>query len=84
MAQNKVKVNYSGKMVDGTPVEIDTTLEQWNEYHLKDKSYIKLKAVVTEIVRIDGEYDKDGNPVYVVKSSQVAAISSPEELRKRE
>jgi hypothetical protein len=40
--------------------------------------------VVTEILRIDGQYDADRNPMYVVRSSNVVAISSPEGLRRQE
>jgi hypothetical protein len=43
-----------------------------------------MKLVVTEVLRIDGQYDPEGNPAYLVKSSNVTAISAPDELRRKE
>ncbi len=56
--------------------------EHWNEYLVDDGTVIRLKLVVTEVLRLDGQYDQEGNPAYIAKSANVVAISAPEELRK--
>ena len=57
--------------------------EHWNEYLLDDGTVLKLKIVVTDVVRVDGHFDQSGNPVYVVQSTNVVAVDAPDELRRR-
>ncbi len=56
--------------------------EHWNEYVCDDGTLIRLKPVVTEILRVEGEYDPMGNPVYVVQNVNVTHVEPPENLRK--
>jgi hypothetical protein len=76
-------VQFQGREVDGTPVSATQSNEHWNQYLLEDGSVVKLKLVATEFVRLDGVYDPEGNPVYLVKSTNVTAIEASDELRKR-
>jgi hypothetical protein len=39
---------------------------------------------MTEILRIDGLYDSDGNPAYATKAQNVLVVNAPEELRKKQ
>lgn len=78
----KKRVPYGGKEVEGTPLSTTSTSEHWNQYLLEDGSIIRMKLVATEFVRIDGEYAADGNPVYVIRSTNVVAVESPEDLRR--
>jgi len=78
----KVKVPFSGKEMDGTVVSVQQTQEYWNQYLLEDGSVIKMKLVATDIVRVDGQYDKEGNPVYIVKSTNIVSVQAPENLRR--
>jgi hypothetical protein len=71
-----------GREVDATEIGFRSSGEHWNEYLVDDGTVIRIKIIATEVVRIDDEYDADGNPVYVVKSGNVMAISAPEDLRR--
>lgn len=78
--ERKIKVNYQGRLVDG--VEMDfTAKEGWNEYELADGTVLRMKAVASNIIKVLDAYDNDGNPVYLVKSSNVLGISAPENLK---
>ncbi len=77
------KINYLGREVDATEVEFQTRKEDWNEYQLMDGSVIKMKMVVSQIFRIDGEYDNEKNPAYQIKSTNVAAVTSPDTLKRK-
>jgi len=77
------KVNFEGGEVDATEIDFQTRREDWNEYQLMDGSIIKLKAVVTQILRIEGRYDREDNPVYRVKSTNVLWVKSTDELKKK-
>lgn len=73
---------------DGSEVEADvigfrTNAEHFNEYLLEDKTVIRLKPVVTEVLRIEGQFDAMGNPMYLVQSTNVVAVDAPDELRRQ-
>lgn len=58
--------------------------EHWNEYLVEDGSIVRVKLVATEIIRVDGRYDPQGNPLYVLHSAQVLVVDSPDDLRREE
>jgi len=75
-------IKWQGRDVDGLEVRFRSNHEEWNDYTLEDGSNIRMKAVVSEIVRLDGEYDSEGNPVYLVKSTNVLVIKAPDNLKR--
>ena len=81
--ERKRRIEMPGQgMVDVTEVGFRASGEHWNEYLADDGSVIRVKLVVTEILRVDDQYDSEGNPGYVVKSANVTNVSAPDELRK--
>jgi hypothetical protein len=70
-------------MVDATELSFQNVREHWNEYLLDDGTIIKLKPVATEVFRIDGQYDKQGNPVYVLQSTNVLVVNVPDEMKRK-
>ena len=49
----------------------------------KSLKSLKMKLVATEVWRVVDEWDQEGNPIYVVKSSNVLTVNPPEELRRK-
>lgn len=81
---NKVQVQLpNGDWVNATPIQINQANEQWNTYLLEDGSVLKVKLVVTKVLRLDGSYDVEGNPVYRFQSTNVTSLQVPEELKKK-
>lgn len=74
-------MNFMGKEVWAELVQVQDTQEKWNQYLLADGSVVRFKTVVTEIYRIEDEYDGEGNPVYFVKSANILSVNAPEELK---
>ena len=72
-----------GQSVDAELIEITTSNEKSNTYELADGSVLSLKTVVTEIWRVEGHYDEQGNPMYITRSTNMATVNSPEGLRRR-
>ena len=68
-----MKVPYQGKQVDGTPVDFLTRKEDFGEYQLADGKILRIKMVVTRIIRLDGETAPDGTPIYLIQSQNVVA-----------
>lgn len=77
------KVNWQGRQVDALSIRFKSIKEDWNEYDLEDGTTIKMKAVVSDIVRVDGQFDPEGNPVYLVKSGNMVVIDCPDNLKKK-
>jgi len=76
------KINWKGKEVDALEVRFKSVREEWNEYDLEDGTTLRMKTVVSDIVRVEGEYDPENNPVYLVKSSNIVVAKSPDHLKK--
>jgi hypothetical protein len=69
-------------MVDAEIVEFEADKEQWSSYILHDGTSLKVKAVVTEVARLEGVYAPNGDPVYMVQASQIMHVNAPDKLRK--
>jgi len=80
--ERTIKVPFEGKSHDAIDLDFKTINEDWNEYQVADGTIVRLKTVVTNIVKVPEKYDNAGNPVYIVKSSNVLSISAPEKLKK--
>ena len=68
-----MKVQYQGREVEGEPVDFLTRKEDFNEYQLTDGKILKIKMVVTRIIRLEEEKAPDGNPIYLIQSQNVVA-----------
>lgn len=70
-----------GTVGEGTELGYRTMGEHWNEYLIDDGTVVRLKPVVTSVVRVDGLFDDKGDPVYMVNSQNVMSVSAPEDLQ---
>jgi hypothetical protein len=83
MDERRRKVQFGNETIDATVMSVQEGGEHWNEYLLGDGSVIRLKAVVTEVLKLDGKFDPEGNPIYMLKSANVVHVS-PSERAKRQ
>ncbi len=77
---DRIKVKIKDQEVEGEIINIYSAREDWNEYVLEDGTKIKLKVVVSKIIRTD-LIDNSGDPVYLVNSTNVVDAVVPEELK---
>jgi hypothetical protein len=68
-----MKVQYQGRQVEGESVEFLTRKEDFNEYQLTNGKILRIKMVVTRIIRLEEEKAPDGNPIYLIQSQNVVA-----------
>lgn len=80
--ERKTKIMYNGQLHDATFIPVTSSQEQWNEYLLDDGTLIRMKTVVTEIYRIDDLLGAEGDPLYHIKSKNIASAVPPEGLKK--
>ena len=67
------KVSFQGRQVDAAFVDFLTRKEDFSEYQLVDGKVLRIKLVVTRILLVEGEKDPEGNPIYVIQSTNVVA-----------
>ena len=68
-----MKVQYQGRQVKGESIDFLTRKEEFNEYQLTDGKVLRIKMVVTRIIRLEEEKAPDGNPIYLIQSQNVVA-----------
>ncbi|MHB8154951.1 MAG: hypothetical protein ACYDFR_02730 [Candidatus Omnitrophota bacterium] len=81
--ENKIKINFGGEEVEAFPIDINQTNECWNQYLLDDGTVIKMKLVATKVLRVDNKYDQEGNPLYIIQSTNITSVNAPENLKKK-
>jgi hypothetical protein len=81
--ERRTKVPIPTGMADGFEVPILESKERWTELTLEDGTVLRVKPNIITAIRVDGQYDQDGNPLYALKSTQImAVVSCPDRLRK--
>ena len=84
MAERKVKFQMSGEDVEAWDVPIEESTERWTELTLEDGAILRVKVVVSNVLRIPGKKDNDGNPLYAIKSTNaLVLLSGPTKLGER-
>jgi hypothetical protein len=86
MAKEERKVTVpgpDGRPLQGIDMEIEESSDKWSEMKLHDGTRLRIKTVVTQVIRIDGVWDPEGNPAYIVKTSPVISILSAPDFLKR-
>ena len=80
---DKVMINFGGREVEATPIDVHQSSERWNEYFLEDGSVLKMKLILKKVFRVENEFDGEGNPVYVMQSTNVTSVSAPKDLKNK-
>lgn len=73
----------TGAIVDGFDVPVLESTERWTDVRLEDGSALRIKASILGAVRIQGQFDPEGNPMYALKSNVQMVISEVPERLKR-
>ena len=83
MAERKVKIKMGDAEVDGWDVPIDESTERWTELRLEDGAVLRVKAVVSNAIRLS-EKDDQGRPLYAINSAvTVITVQGPSKLSDR-
>jgi hypothetical protein len=86
MSERRIKIPYplpNSPVKDGTEVNVRESTERWTEVTLEDGTVLRIKLTVVSAVRIDGEYDPEGNPAYSLRMNPVVATASAPDKLKR-
>jgi hypothetical protein len=70
----RVRVKYGNEWVEGEELDFEPLKETWNEYRCEDGSFVKLKIVVSKIVKLQ-KRNPQGEPIFQVASANVLSIT---------
>jgi hypothetical protein len=82
MAKRKVKLGEREYVAEEIEFEAETA-EKWNTYALHDGTTLKMKAILAEVLRVEGQYSPNGDPLYTVNAQIVVATNAPDSLKKK-
>jgi len=86
MPERRVRIPFpmpNSPVRDGSEVGVRESTERWSEVTLEDGTILRVKVTVVSAVRIDGEYDPEGNPAYAIRMNPVVATASAPQNLKR-
>ena len=83
VAKKKKAKDATGRDVEGVVVAVEETVERASEVKLEDGTILRARLSVDEAIRLDDQYDNEGNPVYVIKSATLISIVHVDEELKR-
>jgi hypothetical protein len=81
----KIKTQMpDGTLVDATEVPVEESNERWTDLTLQDGTKMRIKTTVVNVARVDGIYDPQGNPLYIVNGLPTMVIMEvPEKLKQK-
>src|SRR5213593_4562855 len=70
----KIVSPISQRQVEAVPIDFESKSEPWQTIEAEDGSTHKIRTIVTGISRLDGEFDQQGHPLYVVQSNTIIRV----------
>jgi hypothetical protein len=71
MPENSRSIQFAGVSIEVEDMDIVAAREQPSEYELKDGSIVKVRSVLTALMRVVGQTNADGTPIYLVNVTPV-------------
>ena len=75
-----MKDSRTGKIVEGTLVDIIEAKEPFSHVELADGAEIRIRLAVSQVVRLD-TLGEDGNPQYTITSQMIVNIHYADESK---
>jgi hypothetical protein len=76
MSEVKKEIDLLGIRRTVADVPILKSSEHFQEYELEDGSFLRVKPVATAILRVEGAFNAEGKPVYLVMLSPSTYVVS--------
>jgi hypothetical protein len=83
MPEQKRMMTILGKEMEVSDVPIAEMKEPVCEYTLEDGSVLRVRNVATAVLRLEGQFNPDGTPIYLVLTSPNVAVQSSKISQKK-
>jgi hypothetical protein len=80
----KRPITWRGEKREGTLITPVFFEEPWCRLMLEDGTIIRARHIVEEVIRVDGEYDSEGDQEFVIRWGTILYCYSPEHLKRKE
>jgi len=67
----------------GVKVSVLDSHETWSTANLEDGSIVRYKSTIIDAIRVTGEFDQDGNPIYLINQTGIINVESPNQLKRK-
>ncbi len=71
-----------GASLTGEVVRVVESTERYSDIVLEDGAVLRIKATASEALRLEGQSDADGNPLYYARLHTVINLLSPPDSAK--
>jgi hypothetical protein len=68
----KTEVKRGDQWIKGEEMEFTPKKEEWNIYKLEDGTIIKLKTIVTKIIKLNIRHPVTNDPIFSINSQNIA------------
>ena len=79
----KTRINIGDRSIEAEDMDFQSVKEDWSEYQVEDGYSVRIKLVVSSILKTN-ERDPQGNPVYIVQSTNIVKVLPPESYTRKE
>lgn len=79
----KTRINIGDRTIEAEDMDFQSKREDWSEYQVEDGYTIRIKLVVSSILKT-ADRDPQGNPVYIVQSTNIVKVLPPETYSRKE
>src|SRR5947199_10727162 len=76
----KIVSPITQRQVDAEQIDFEAKAEPWTTHESADGTILRVRVILTGVMRIEGEYDQSGNPIYVVSSQTLIHANSSKKL----
>jgi predicted TIM-barrel fold metal-dependent hydrolase len=64
------------------PIDIVSSRDGWSEYTLADGTVIRTKCALLDVKQMVGQYNAEGEPIYVLQMTMINQARVPDQLKK--
>jgi hypothetical protein len=79
-ATMQIQLGYDPKG-PAEPVDIVSSKDGWSEFTLADGTIIRAKAAVLDVKKMVGQYNAEGEPIYLLQLTVVNQTRVPDNLK---
>ena len=79
----KTKVKIGDEWVEGEEINFHAEQDDWHIYKLEDGTTVKLKVIVTKIIRTEKWNPNLNDPIYSISSNTIVETIVPENLKRK-
>lgn len=81
--RKKTSPQIANLIAKAMPIGVKKVDEHWSTCELEDGTKIKMRPIIVDVRRDKRKFDKDGEPIYYVKTALISHATSPRRLHKK-